>query len=64
MSNQLPLPARLASRRLSARLGREIVLGGTSVETPSKFLRHVVDLSTPDHSALEVESGASNRFKF
>jgi hypothetical protein len=49
--------------RLSTRLGRDIVLGGTSVETPAKFLRHVLDLSTPDHAALEVE-GPASRFKF
>ncbi|GAB4816148.1 hypothetical protein N2152v2_003194 [Parachlorella kessleri] len=50
------------AHRLSSRLGREIVLGGTSVETPSKFLKHVLELGTADHAALEIDSG--NRFKF
>ena len=33
--------------RLSARLGRDVFLGGTSVETPARFLRHVGELSAP-----------------
>lgn len=54
------------AHRLSARLGRDIVLGGTSVETPAKFLSHVLDLSVPDpHLALEVDTPSSGgRFKF
>ncbi|PSC68723.1 SM Sec1-family [Micractinium conductrix] len=44
--------------RLSARLGRDVFLGGTSVETPARFLRHVGELSAPaEHMALEVEGG-------
>lgn len=45
------------AHRLSGRLGRDVFLGGTSVETPARFLRHVVDLSRPDHTALEIDGG-------
>lgn len=46
------------AHRLSARLGRDVFLGGTSVETPASFMRHVADLSAPaPHTALEVDGG-------
>ena len=46
------------AHRLSARLGRDVFVGGTSVETPARFLRHVADLSAaPEHLALEVDGG-------
>ena len=45
------------AHRLSTRLGRDIFVGGTSVETPARFLRNVLDLSTSSHLALEVDGG-------
>lgn len=50
------------AHKLSARLGRDIILGGTSVETPSKFLKHVLDLGA-NRAPLEVE-GPTSRFRF
>lgn len=51
-----------AAHKLSARLGREIVLGGTSVETPSSFLRQVLELGAPsEYSALEIDTPKSFR---
>ncbi|PRW58349.1 SM Sec1-family [Chlorella sorokiniana] len=45
------------AHRLSAKLGRDVFLGGTSVETPARFMRHVADLTSSDHLALEVDGG-------
>ncbi|KAL4443933.1 hypothetical protein ABPG75_011670 [Micractinium tetrahymenae] len=46
------------AHRLSARLGRDVFLGGTSVVTPARFLRHVTELSAaPEHAALEIDGG-------
>lgn len=45
------------AHRLSTRLGRDVFLGGTSVETPPAFLRHVADLSRRDHTVLEIDGG-------
>ena len=45
------------AHRLSTRLGRDIFLGGTSVETPARFMRNVLDLSTASHLALELDGG-------
>ena len=50
------------AHRLSARMGRDVFLGGTSIETPARFLRHVLDLSTPDHQALEIDGGSGGGF--
>ncbi|KAI3423806.1 hypothetical protein D9Q98_009643 [Chlorella vulgaris] len=49
------------AHRTSARLGRDVFLGGTSVETAPRFMRHVLDLSTPgDHTALEIDGGGGS----
>jgi syntaxin-binding protein 1 len=45
------------AHRLTAKLGRDVVLGGTSVETPAKFMAQVLDLApAPEVGALEIES--------
>lgn len=46
------------AHRLSSKLGRDVFLGGTSVETPDRFMQHVLELSSsPQHLALEVDGG-------
>lgn len=46
------------AHRTSARLGRDVFLGGTSLQTPARFLRAAADLSSPpEHLALEVDGG-------
>ena len=51
-----------AVHRTAARLGRDIVLGGTSVETPATFLRAVAELSAPPEAvALEVDGGGGGQ---
>ena len=51
------------THRLSAKMGRDIYLGGTSVETPSTFLGHMSELGHVDQVALEIES-PGGRFRF
>jgi syntaxin-binding protein 1 len=44
-----------AAHRLSSRLGREIIVGGTSIESPASFMQQVFELGSTEHSALEIE---------
>lgn len=47
------------AHRLSAKLGRDVFLGGTSVVTPARFLRNVAELSAPpEHTALEIDGSS------
>lgn len=53
------------AHKLSARLGRDVFVGGTSVESPHNFMSHVLELASMDHVALEVDgAGAGGRFRF
>lgn len=54
------------AHRLSTKLGRDVVLGGTGVETPAVFMRHSYQLGTDsppriggggDRGVFEIESG-------
>ena len=53
--------------RLTARTGRDFLLGGTSVQTPAKFINQVVSLGVEQEAvrALEIEQpkGVSVRRK-
>ena len=45
------------AHRLSAKLGRDVVLGGTSVETPAKFMAQLLALEpAAEVGSLEIES--------
>lgn len=48
------------AHRMSARLGRDVMLGGTSVVTPALFMRQVLEL-TPEREAstFEIESSGT-----
>lgn len=52
------------AHRLSARLGRDVFVGGTSIEAPYEFMGRLMELGSSDHLALEVEQGgAGGRFR-
>lgn len=44
------------AHKLSVKLGREVLLGSTSMETPTSFLNKLSELGspTPDMTALEI----------
>ncbi|CAK0753523.1 hypothetical protein CVIRNUC_002227 [Coccomyxa viridis] len=47
-----------AAHKLSVKLNRDIIIGGTTLDTPSEFLEHLKELgNAPESSSLEVEQG-------
>lgn len=50
-----------AVHKLSANLSKDIMLGGTSVETPDTFVRHVAELSNVREDMVSLEIGESAR---
>ena len=57
------------AHRVSARLGRDVFLGATSLQAAPRFLRQVADLTAYDapsnpHLALEMEGGGGRRVRF
>lgn len=47
-----------AAHRATARMGRDVVIGGTSVVTPAQFMQQVLALNpAPESSVFEIESG-------
>ncbi|BDA46397.1 probable protein transport Sec1a [Coccomyxa sp. Obi] len=48
-----------AAHKLSAKLNRDIIIGGSSLNTPQEFLEQLKELgSAAEHSALEIESNS------
>ncbi|KAK9906798.1 hypothetical protein WJX75_008240 [Coccomyxa subellipsoidea] len=46
-----------AAHKLSAKLNRDIIIGGSSLNTPQEFVEQLKELgSAPEHTALEIES--------
>ncbi|KAK9819584.1 hypothetical protein WJX72_000024 [[Myrmecia] bisecta] len=44
------------AHKLSAKLGREIILGGSTVDTPAGFLKHLKGLSSLEQVAIDMDS--------